>query len=342
MTTESHRRTDHRPRPRSPLTDPRSLVSSLSVHLLILASAGALLAISAAQTESSGSRLRLAPLTAQIEPVDNRAPDQPPGGQTGGDQTQPTVSLSAQPPSSEQATEQALTSALLDEIVPSPPAEIPPQAAPALETGGLGLMLGTSARGPGGSGGGSGLGLGTGQGPSTAFFGARETAHSFVYVIDCSGSMATHDAIDLAKRELIASLDQLPPDARFGIIFYTTDFSIFRDPSGRPALMPATSENKERLRARLLQVRPDKGTVPRPAVEAALSLNPEVVFLLTDGQEISYKDVETLSTHRNSTRIHTIDFGGASPAPETAPLRRLAALSGGTYRHVNTASFSRP
>jgi hypothetical protein len=275
-------------------------------------------------------------MKAEIEPVDNRAPEEP-GGSSGGNLTRPTTPLAAEASRAE-ATERAMASAMLNDIVSPDPAPGPAESD--AESGGLGLMLGSAASGAGGSGGGSGLGQGTGSGPSTAFFGAREQAESFAYVIDCSGSMATHDAIGLAKRELMASLDQLPPDARFGLLLYTTKYSVFPDASGRRALMPATAANKERVRTRLAQVRPDEGTDPGPAVEQALAMRPEVVFLLTDGQELSYEDVERLESLRGSTRIHTIDFGGTAPAPETSPLRRLAAVTGGSYRHVDTASFS--
>ena len=32
--------------------------------------------------------------------------------------------------------------------------------------------------------------------------------------------MATRNALDVAKRELLASLDQLPPDAQFAVVLY--------------------------------------------------------------------------------------------------------------------------
>ena len=68
--------------------------------------------------------------------------------------------------------------------------------------------------------GGSGGGLGRGIGPGTEFFGAREHGHSFAYVIDCSGSMGLRNSLEVAKRELLASLNQLPPDARFSVIWF--------------------------------------------------------------------------------------------------------------------------
>src|SRR5918993_522688 len=85
-----------------------------------------------------------------------------------------------------------------------------PRSLPGPQSGGVGVLPGPGLGGGGGSGGGSGGGVGRGVGPGTEFFGARERAGSFAYVIDCSGSMATRNALDVAKRELLGSLGQLP------------------------------------------------------------------------------------------------------------------------------------
>ena len=66
------------------------------------------------------------------------------------------------------------------------------RALPGPQTTGQGLIPGSGSGGGGGAGGGSGGGAGRGIGPGTQFFGARDHAHSFAYVIDCSGSMASH------------------------------------------------------------------------------------------------------------------------------------------------------
>ena len=129
-----------------------------------------------------------------------------------------------------------------------PSAEASQRALPGPQIGGVGVLPGPGLGGGGGSGGGSGGGVGRGVGPGTEFFGARERAESFAYVIDCSGSMASRGSLDVAKRELLASLDQLPPDARFAIVFYNLHATIFSDPQGRKGLMPATAANKARVR----------------------------------------------------------------------------------------------
>ena len=62
---------------------------------------------------------------------------------------------------------------------------------------------------------------------------ARDHAHSFAYVIDCSGSMATRNSLEIAKREMLASINQLPPDAQFAVIFYNLNARMLSDPQGK-------------------------------------------------------------------------------------------------------------
>ena len=149
-------------------------------------------------------------------------------------------------------------------------------------TSGLGVLPGPGPGGGGGSGGGSGGGVGRGVGPGTAFFGARERAGSFAYVIDCSGSMASRGSLDVAKRELLASLDQLPPDARFGVVFYNVRPTVFTDPPGRPG--PDAGDRGEQGAGPRPAgaIVPDGGTNHMIALRAALALRPEVIFFLTD------------------------------------------------------------
>ncbi len=97
---------------------------------------------------------------------------------------------------------------------------------------------------------------GRGIGPGTEFFGARENGVSFAYVIDCSGSMALRNSLVIAKRELLSSLNQLPPDARFSVVFYNEKPRVFTDPTGVQGLMAATASNKLRVQSQLQTVDP--------------------------------------------------------------------------------------
>ena len=195
--------------------------------------------------------------------------------------------------------------------------------------------------GGGGSGGGSGGGVGRGIGPGTEFFGTREHGRSFAYVIDCSGSMATRNSLEVAKRELLASLNVLPPDARFSVIFYNLKVRVFTDPGGQQGLMPATSANKARVQNQLRTVGPDGGTDHMLALRTALGLKPEVVFFLTDADLMSNNDVNEILAEAGGSRIQAVEFGRGSDLGMETPLRRLATTTGGTYRYIDVTNFPR-
>jgi hypothetical protein len=183
--------------------------------------------------------------------------------------------------------------------------------------------------------------VGRGIGPGTEFFGAREHARSFTYVIDCSGSMATRNSLEIAKRELLTSLNQLPPDAQFGVIFYNLRAFNPIDPHGQPALMAATVANKELVRRKLIPVIPDGGTEHMLALRAALSLHTEVIYFLTDADLMTNSDVTEVLSQSGATRIQCIEFGRGTDIGGSGPLRRLASATGGTYRYIDVIKFSR-
>src|SRR5207237_7635914 len=167
-------------------------------------------------------------------------------------------------------------------------------------------------------------------------------AQSFAYVIDCSGSMANNNALGVAKRELLASLDQLPPDARFGVVFYNLRATIFADAQGRSGLMGATSTNKARVRTRLAEIVADGGTDHMLALRAALAMHPEAIFFLTDAALMTPRDVEEILAEAGAARIQAVEFGIGPDLGEPEPLRKLATSTGGSYRYIDVTTFAKP
>jgi hypothetical protein len=153
--------------------------------------------------------------------------------------------------------------------------------------------------------------------------------------------MAVHHALDVAKREMLASLEQLPPDARFGVVFYNLASTTFADAQGRQALMAATQANKARVRSLLASVAPDGGTNHMSALRAGLALQPEVIFFLTDADLMTMKDTDDILREAGHTRIQAVEFGIGPDLGQSAPLRKLASASGGTYRYIDIAKFDR-
>jgi hypothetical protein len=275
-------------------------------------------------------------LHAELGPVDNRVPAAEGGGAPGelGSQTLPDPIRMTQ---AGRTARQTATDALLADALPAPTSAGAGLSGPVGRISGL--LPGLGIGGGGGEGGGAGGGVGRGIGPSTEFFGARERAGSFTYLIDRSGSMTRHDSLGLAKRELLASLSQLPPDARFGVIFYALEPAELADAQGQTGLMPATTANKERVRTRLAEIKAIGGTDPVRALHAAFAQKPEVVFFLTDGQELSPERAQELRAAAGATRILAIEFGHG-PSPEKAdPLKTLAIETGGSYRYIDVTAY---
>lgn len=326
---------------RSPLTSPRALFSSTLFHILLLATASAVavgLALPGGDAEPKALR-------GDFGPVDNRAkePSKAAGGgpgELGGEVPIESVRIAADGRAERGAARDAAADALLAEALPAPTAAAPDQRAlPGPMLTGPGVLPGPGAGGGGGSGGGSGGGVGKGVGPGTEFFGAREQATSFVYLIDRSGSMADHAALDVAKRELLASLTQLPPDVQVGVILYNQATVTIPDPTGRPGLMPATAANKARIRSLLARIDPNDNTDQMVALRAALALHPEVIFFLTDAQGMTHHDAESIADEAGSTRIQCIEFGIGPDPGVSNPLRKLAIATNGSYRYIDVQNF---
>lgn len=332
---------------RTPMTDPRSLATSVFFHIALaaLASLTALSAVIAPKDEEPGRRS----MRGELEPTDNRArTDREPGAGGGGGPGEiggmgdPAMQARSAELAMVKPTFDPTADALLSEILPQSvvkPDESLSRELPELPTPGAGLIPGSGAGGGGGEGGGSGGGVGRGIGPGTEFFGSREHGRSFAYVIDCSGSMSTRNALDIAKAELLSSLDRLPPDVGFSVTFYDLNARKLADSAGRRGMMPATASNKARVRAQLGAVAPFGGTDHLLALRTALVDRPEVIFFLTDAASMTNDNVETLLRESKGARIQAIEFGLGRDMGQNTPLRRLAAETGGSYHYVDTSRF---
>lgn len=320
--------------PDSPLTNPRSMISSLGVHALLLFLAS-LVVVSTIAPEDAR---RASVIRAEIGPIDNRVLTGDGGGglgELGGIGSPVEVSvvpgsngLDASPGEADHARV----------TVGSGPIEAEPVADEDVVSRGVGALPGSGLGGGGGSGSGSGGGVGSGVGSRTEFFGVEETATSFLYVIDRSGSMTQHRAFDLAKQELLASIGRLAPDARFGIIFYNLEPQRIPGSSAGDVLMPATPENLTRVRERLADLRATGGTDHLSALRSAFAVGSEVVYFLTDARHMSPEDAEMLRKEAGACRIQAVLFGVGSDSGPSGPLEMLASSTGGSYRYVDVLS----
>ena len=177
------------------------------------------------------------------------------------------------------------------------------------------------------------------------FFGIRDKGTRFVYVLECSGSMAGSPIL-VAKSELMASLQSLESTQQFQIIFYNqTPREMTLQGDRRTQLHWGTDINKTLARQFIASVQPDLGTDHMPALKKALRLTPEVIFFLTDADEPQLTAAERDDIRRTNggkTRIHCIEFGkGAKLRKVESFLEKVARENGGTYRYRDVSQFER-
>ena len=118
-----------------------------------------------------------------------------------------------------------------------------------------------------------------------SFFGAQASGNCFCYIIDSSGSMRG-GAWEAAKAELARSLDTLTASQRFYIIFFNNQLDLIPSPGElEPAPNPiyATPENVQHAKRWIDTIRIATGAPPNDALTAAIKLEPDAIYLLTDG-----------------------------------------------------------
>ncbi len=183
-----------------------------------------------------------------------------------------------------------------------------------------------------GSGGGdfSDYGLTAGGGPGPDFFGlgtSARGARKIVYVVDRSGSML--DTFVHVREELKQSIDELRRSQKFHVIFFNAGEPL-ENPPKRP--VSAIRAQKERFFQFLDKVFPEGSTHPERAMRRALSLEPDLIYFLTDGEfHPSLGDELDKWNRSRRVRIFTIAFFDQAGAEL---LERIAREHGGEFKFV--------
>lgn len=163
------------------------------------------------------------------------------------------------------------------------------------------------------------------------FFGAQVKAANVGFVVDFSGSMSGK-RIERTKLELLESLIDMNSQQRFYV-------SAFNDGpinmlNGVTEPLRAAPVEKVRVWKWLKTIPANGGTVPEPSLLHVSKMDPEAIFLLSDGvfSEVQQSTFDEFKKHNN--KVHTIAFEDESGRAE---LQRIANRTGGAYRFVPEA-----
>jgi hypothetical protein len=170
---------------------------------------------------------------------------------------------------------------------------------------------------------------------ATEFFGIGGYGQTFVYVVDASDSMNDRRKFERAKYELLQTIEQLKSDQRFFVVFYNE--GAFPMDADEPQL--ATEDNIAKVTQWIQGVEPTGGTNPLPALLFALSLRPDAIYFLSDGQFdpavpqiLRTQNRQNLRLKKRQIPIHTIAFFDRIAE---GMMRTIARNSGGEYRYAN-------
>ncbi|MDP1561159.1 MAG: VWA domain-containing protein [Pirellulaceae bacterium] len=174
------------------------------------------------------------------------------------------------------------------------------------------------------------------------FGGMVGTGSRFVYVVDRSGSMNNSGLMQAAKAELEASINSLTEHQQFQLIFYNDEALIFNPTGAAPKLMHATKDNIALVMEFIRQTPASGGTVHIKALEPALKLTPDVIFMLTDADDLlSEADNTKLARWNKSNASINVLVFGPTPEPTAVNLSfsKLAKETRGQFVFKSTVAL---
>ncbi len=180
--------------------------------------------------------------------------------------------------------------------------------------------------------------IGEGLKAAAVFFGAKSSGDEFVFVVDNSNSM-TRGRFETAMIELMRTVNAMSPRQKFYVIFFSdTAYRMFH-PEPAPTLVPATEENKLRLQRWIGTVQLCLRTDGEAAMQIALSLEPDVIYILGDGAFTDKTTQKLTAPHNRRIPIQTL--GMEVDSKGALQLQAIAQANGGTYRLVGTSPEAR-
>ncbi|HUU91353.1 MAG TPA: VWA domain-containing protein [Phycisphaerae bacterium] len=172
-----------------------------------------------------------------------------------------------------------------------------------------------------------------GQGRS--FFGIPlgDRAKKIVFVMDGSGSMTC--PIECVQFELKRCIGELGEDTQFHVVFYSSAPPV-EMPTRR--LVRATQRNKALAGEFIDAIVPQGEADPAESIKRALALEPDCIYLLTDGEfDRAIIDLVKRNNPGGKVTVHTIGYLYRIGQPV---LKKIAAQNNGNYRFISEADLA--
>jgi hypothetical protein len=183
----------------------------------------------------------------------------------------------------------------------------------------------------------SGAGLakfddGLGGAPTARFFGQEIEGRRIVFVLDNSGSMQ-NGRLETVIAELLRCVDSLRDNQEFYVIFHSDAVYPLFYPDPVDRYLRPTKANKRMLARWLDSVELCLGDSVDEAIAMAAMIEPDTVFLLSDGRIQGNKTIRyLLAGETRNFPIHTFAVGMGGSVAGRRNLADVAAANGGEFR----------
>src|SRR6185437_11251575 len=148
---------------------------------------------------------------------------------------------------------------------------------------------------------------GNGNGVAGSLFPLAATATSVVYLLDRAVSMGVNNTLGMACQELLASLRQLPPTTRFQVVTYNTSAECLVI-NRRIDLLPAEPAIIAQVASFLDALTATGKTDHANALRRGLQLHPDVLYFVTDADDLTLAEVASITSCNRGTAIHAIEL----------------------------------
>ncbi len=180
-----------------------------------------------------------------------------------------------------------------------------------------------------------------GEKAQVSLFGLKAEGSKIVYVLDRSGS-TDGKIISAAKAEILASIEKIDDVHQFQLVVYNERPKKFNPAGPNGQLAFGTEANREEVKKFLSTISADGGTDHVAALSMAIRMHPDVIFLLSDGDDpkLTDRELERIDKIGAGVIINTVQFGEDHKL-EHGFMEKLAKQSGGEYKFVDTTKLGK-
>jgi hypothetical protein len=172
-------------------------------------------------------------------------------------------------------------------------------------------------------------------GGEAMFFGTKSKGRRIAFVVDNSNSMG-RGRLETALIELTRAVERMESNQQFFIVFFSDTAYPMLHPRGVKKMLPATVENKRKIEYWLETVQRCLRTDGLEAVNMALTLRPDVIYILGDGAFTDRTARELTRRKLPGVTIHTLGMQVKANVEES--FRQIAVQHKGTYKDVGVSA----